>query len=72
MFVLIAVNGIAQSITDPIRNGVLFYQIDKSEAINNRKTLITDLMEIDYRMAVGSTDSILYSTFTEGSRVTIP
>ncbi len=72
VFVLIAVNGIAQSITDPIRNGVLFYQIDKSEAINNRKTLITDLMEIDYRMAVGSTDSILYSTFTEGSRVTIP
>lgn len=62
----------AQSQTDAKRNGVMWYEIVKAEKVNQRKTAVTDILEVDYRMAVGSNDSILYETFTTGSHVNIP
>ena len=61
----------AQSPTNLKRNGVTYYQIIEANAQNPRKTTAIDLLDLDYRMAVGSNDSILYETFTSASRVTI-
>lgn len=62
----------AQHPTNAQRNGISYYQILEPDTVSTRKTLPTDIMDVDYRMAVGSTDSILYETFTQGSVVTIP
>lgn len=52
--------------------GVLSYHISKADLLNTRKTNANDILSVDYRMAIGSTDSILYETFTTGSTVNIP
>ncbi len=70
--IMVYVTCTAQSETNAKRNGVLWYEINKAEGVNQRKTALADILEVDYRMAVGSTDSILYETFTTGSHVNIP
>ena len=53
--------------------GVLFYQIlPVNDTLNKRKTVDIDLLDIDYRMAIASNDSILAETFTKNQPVTVP
>ncbi len=53
--------------------GVLFYQIlPVNDSLNKRKTVDIDLLDIDYRMAIASNDSVLAETFTQNQPVTVP
>jgi FKBP-type peptidyl-prolyl cis-trans isomerase len=51
--------------------GVLRYQIFPANT-SNRVAKPTDLLEVNYRMAIGSTDSVLTETFTANQPVHIP
>lgn len=51
--------------------GVLHYQIFPANT-SSKIAKITDLLEVNYRMAIGSTDSVLTETFTTNQPVHIP
>lgn len=61
----------AQQVTAALKAGVLRYDIIAANQ-TTRKTASVDLLEVDYRMAVASNDSVLAETFTKNQHVTIP
>lgn len=62
---------LAQQPGTALKAGVLRYDIIPANQ-STRKTAPVDLLEVDYRMAVASSDSVLTETFTKNQHVTIP
>ena len=63
----------AQYAPEITKAGVLFYQIlPVNDSLNKRKTVDIDLLDINYRMAIASNDSVLAETFAQNQPVTVP
>lgn len=72
LFLCIHVIALAQSKTDAKRNGISYFEIYEADSTDKRVAKFDELLELDYRMAVGSNDSILTETFTKGMHINIP